>query len=101
LTQTRNHLTKGISTIKREFESLKLAVHPDKTFAGRKEKGFDFLGYSFDPEGNISVSEKTFANFLHKVREPEKQGLPGTQNRRVDDYILRRIRRAKAGLSGI
>ncbi len=30
---------------------LKLEKHPDKTFIGRIEKGFDFLGYHFSPEG--------------------------------------------------
>ncbi len=26
-------------------------LHPDKTFIGRVEKGFDFLGYHFGPDG--------------------------------------------------
>ena len=27
------------------FADLRLATHPDKTFIGRIERGFDFLGY--------------------------------------------------------
>jgi hypothetical protein len=96
LTKTRNYLIKGIRTVKQEFESLKLAEHPDKTFAGRKEKGFDFPGYHFDSEGNISVSEKTLANFLHKVNELEKKSLPDIRNQRIEEYTLRWIRWAKA-----
>jgi len=43
--------------------SPKLEKHPDKTFIGRIDKGFDFLGYHFSPEG-LSVSEKTIEKFL-------------------------------------
>lgn len=31
--------------------SLELEKHPDKTFIGRIERGFDFLGYHFSPDG--------------------------------------------------
>jgi hypothetical protein len=31
----------------------------DKTIIGRIERGFDVLGYHFDPEG-LSVAKKTF-----------------------------------------
>ncbi len=32
--------------------------HPDKTFIGPIERGFDFLGYHFGPEG-LSVAKNT------------------------------------------
>jgi hypothetical protein len=35
----------------------------DKTFIERIEKGFDFLGYYFSPEG-LSMGEKTIEKFL-------------------------------------
>ncbi len=38
--------------------SLYLLKHPDKTFIGRIEKGFDFLRYRFGPEG-LSVAKNT------------------------------------------
>ena len=34
----------------RASRGLNLEKHPDKTFIGRVEKGFDFLGYHFGPE---------------------------------------------------
>jgi RNA-directed DNA polymerase len=98
MSEKRERLKKGIRTVKQEFEALKLAGHPDKTFVGRKEKGFDFLGYHFDPDGRISVSEKTLANFLRKTREIERREPPETREKRLQDYTLRRIRWAKAGL---
>ncbi|MBE9535686.1 MAG: hypothetical protein IMF07_00760 [Proteobacteria bacterium] len=39
------------------FNELNLEKHPDKTAMGRTEKGFDFLGYHFGPEG-MSLAEK-------------------------------------------
>ena len=36
---------------------------PDKTFIDRITKGFDFLGYSFQPK-RLSIAPKTLANFL-------------------------------------
>ena len=32
------------------LNELKVEKHPDKTFIGRIAKGFDFLGYSFEPK---------------------------------------------------
>ena len=40
-----------------------LEKHPDKTFIGRVEQGFDFVGYNFRPEG-LSVAKKTIEGFV-------------------------------------
>ena len=45
--------------------SLGLEKHPDKTFIGRIERGFDFLGYHFSP-ANLAVAKKANANFIEK-----------------------------------
>ncbi len=42
--------------------ALRLEKHPDKTFIGRIEKGFDFLGYHFSRSG-LSVAKATH-NFV-------------------------------------
>jgi RNA-directed DNA polymerase len=44
---------------------LKLSKHPDKTAMGRVERGFDFLGYHFTPQG-ISLAAQTLANGASK-----------------------------------
>jgi hypothetical protein len=36
--------------------------HPDKTFIGLIAKGFDFLGYSFEPKG-LPIVPKTLESF--------------------------------------
>lgn len=43
-----------------------LEKHPDKTFIGRIERGFDFLGYHFTRAG-LSLARTTIANFLEKA----------------------------------
>jgi hypothetical protein len=45
------------------LHELRLEKHPDKTAIGRIEKGFDFLGFHFSPEG-LSVAKKTIEKFL-------------------------------------
>jgi hypothetical protein len=38
--------------------ALDLEMHPGKTFVGRIERGFDFLGYRFT-RADLSVARKT------------------------------------------
>jgi len=46
--------------------ALNLETHPDKTFIGRIERGFDFLGYHFSRE-RLTVAKQTVANFIEKA----------------------------------
>ena len=55
------------------LNELKVEKHPDKTFIGRIAKGFDFLGYSFEPKG-LSIAPKTLANFLERKTQLYEQG---------------------------
>jgi hypothetical protein len=47
LAPTRWKLRRAVKRLNQTFTELKLEKHPDKTFIGRIEKGFDFLGYQF------------------------------------------------------
>ena len=40
---------RAVGMVNRVRGSLRLEKHPDKTFIGRIEPGFDFLGYHFTP----------------------------------------------------
>ncbi len=44
LAPTRWRLRKAIKAVNEVLGSLCLLKHPDKTFVGRTERGFDFLG---------------------------------------------------------
>ena len=40
------------------LDHLKLEKHPDKTYIGRTDRGFHFLGYRFAADG-LSLAEQT------------------------------------------
>jgi RNA-directed DNA polymerase len=102
LAPTRWKLRRAVKTLNETFTALKLEKHPDKTFIGRIEKGFDFLGYHFSPQG-LSVAEITWKKFmarLHRLYEQQKtapQGavVPGDA---VKYYVTRWLRWTQAGL---
>ena len=47
LAPTRWKLRRAVRLLNQVLSSLELEKHPEKTFIGRIEKGFDFLGYHF------------------------------------------------------
>jgi len=49
LLPTKWKLKKAVRVLNQTFDELKLEKHPGKTFIGRIERGFDFLGYHFSP----------------------------------------------------
>jgi hypothetical protein len=49
-----------------------LQKHPDKTFIGRIEKGFDFLGYRLWPD-RIAVAEATVERFRARLTQLYEQ----------------------------
>ena len=51
LSPTRWKLKKAIRAGNQCLEAMQVRQHPDKTFVGRVERGFDFLGYQFDEMG--------------------------------------------------
>ena len=77
LAPTRWKLREAIRVLNQTFGELRLEKHPEKTFIGRIEKGFDFLGYHFSPEG-LSVAEKTMEKFLARAVRlyEQEQGEP-------------------------
>jgi hypothetical protein len=87
-----------VQALTQSLAEAKLEKHPDKTFIGRTEKGFDFLGYHFNPKG-LSVAVVTWEKFAarwHRLYEqershPERRGLLG-------DYVRRWQRWATAGI---
>src|SRR5262249_40938587 len=55
LAPTRWRLRAAVRQVQQTLTTLGLATHPDKTFIGRVERGFDFLGYHITPHG-LSVA---------------------------------------------
>jgi RNA-directed DNA polymerase len=69
---TRWKIRRAVKRLNETFTALKLEKHPSKTFIGRIDKGFDFLGYQFSPNG-LSVAEKTLQNFVARLRRLYEQ----------------------------
>ena len=64
------------------------------TIGGRIAKGFDFLGYSFEPKG-LSIAPKTLANFLERITPLYEQG---ADVRRIGQYVRNWLRWVSAGV---
>jgi len=88
LAPTRWKLKKAIRLLNQTFNKLKLEKHPDKTLIGKTERGFDFLGYHFNPEG-ITLAKKTITNFITKALRLYEQEPPHRRMRRLGEYISR------------
>ena len=69
------------------FNELMLEQHPDKTLIGRAERGFDFLGYYFNPDG-LSVAWKTVERLMERVARLYEQG---ADSLRIGQYVSRWI----------
>ena len=74
--------------------NLKIEKHPDKTFIGRADKGFDFLGYSIKP-GLLSVSESTIKRNAERIDRLYEQG---ASQKRIRQYVRRWFVWLKAGV---
>ena len=66
LAPTRWKLRDAVKAVNVVLGLLRMEKHPDKTFVGRIDKGFDFLGYHFGPEG-LGVAKATIQSFLDKA----------------------------------
>ena len=66
LAPSRWTLRRAVKAVNEVLESLRLEKHPDKTFIGRIEKGFDFLGYHFSRDG-LTVTKATIERFLERA----------------------------------
>jgi len=74
LATTRWKLRHAVRQVNQAFSELGLNKHPDKTFIGRIEKGFDFLGYHFSPAG-LTVAKATIQKFVERAYRLYEQDL--------------------------
>ena len=66
LAPTRWKLRRAVKVVNEVLRSLRLEKHPDKTFIGRIERGFAFLGFRFGPDG-LRVAKATIEKFLDRA----------------------------------
>jgi hypothetical protein len=98
LAPTRWTLRGAVRGLQQVFTDLKLAMHPDKTFIGRIEPGFDFLGYRYS-RGPLRLAAQTVRHFgerLLRLYEQQRTAPEGAV--RLGDYVTRWLRWTRAGL---
>jgi RNA-directed DNA polymerase len=94
LAPSRWKLRKAIKIVNQTLAELKVRQHPDKTFIGRIDRRFDFLGYRFHPD-RLTIAEKTRKNFVDKVRQLYEQGADSV---RIGEYVRRWMAWVNAGI---
>jgi hypothetical protein len=94
LSPNRWKLKKAIQIVNQTLKELKVEKHPEKIFIGRIAKGFDFLGYSFEPKG-LSIAPKTLANFPERKTQLYEQG---ADVRCIGKYVRNWLRWVRAGV---
>ena len=99
LAPTRWKLRGAVKAINQTLGTLRLKKHPGKAFIGGIEKGFDFLGYHFSPQG-LTLARQTIVNFLERAirlyeQEPGENLVPA----RLGAYVRRWEGWARAGLA--
>ena len=105
LTKTRWHNRRAVRRLNQCLQALRLEKHPAKTFIGRIEKGFDFLGYHFS-RAPLRLARRTWEKHaLHMIRLYEqlskKKATPEEVALTLGLYVKRWQCWAQAGLGSI
>ncbi|MFT6372687.1 MAG: hypothetical protein ACJAZT_001434 [Gammaproteobacteria bacterium] len=72
MTKTRWHNRKAIKQLNQILNKLKVEKHPDKTYIGKRENGFNFLGYYFKG-GQLTVAKKTVEKHVLHISQLYEQ----------------------------
>jgi RNA-directed DNA polymerase len=92
-------LRRAVRVVNQTLNGLGLEKQPEKTFIGRIEKGFDFLGYHLRP-GRLAMAQKTVERFVERAsRLYERKPGETFDSSRLGRYVQRWFRWARAGLS--
>jgi hypothetical protein len=60
-------LRRAIRIVNETLRELRVKQHPDKTFIGRIERGFTFLGYWITQKGVTGVAPSAWQGFQERV----------------------------------
>jgi hypothetical protein len=82
-------LRAAVKVMNQVLASLGLVKHPEKTFIGRIEKGFDWLGYHIS-RAVLRVATTTLQHFVTRsLRLYEQELREGGTSSRLGDYVRR------------
>ncbi|MDQ6961918.1 MAG: hypothetical protein Q9M28_05240, partial [Mariprofundaceae bacterium] len=74
------------------FNHFGFEQHPDKTFIGRTNKGFDWLGFQLNHTGIVGVSVRSLENHKLKLRQLYEQA---RKQKLSQQDLLRRVAKYK------
>jgi len=94
ITPTRWKLRKAVRLVNQVLNDLQVEQHPDKTFIGRAERGFDFLGYFMKP-GSLTVAATTAGKMQERIARLYEQGADDDS---IGEYVKRWWVWARSGL---
>ena len=80
-TKTRWHNRRVIQLLNQQFNELKIKQHPNKTFIGKIERGFDFLGYHFSRQP-LTLAAKTVSRHVerwHRLYEQQRSNIANSE----------------------
>jgi len=98
LTKTRWQLRRAVKTARQVLNSLKVDIHPDKTFVGRVSRGFTFLGYEIASAGIVDIAPQTRDKFLVRLSSLIRLYEHGASDPGIGDYLKRFYQWAYSGL---
>jgi len=100
LAPSRWSLRRAIRIVNETLRELRVKQHPDKTFIGRIERGFTFLGYWITAKGVTGVAPSAWQGFQERVVRLYEQDVPPEEEtrRRIGQYVRRWKRWVLAGV---
>ncbi|NUU39454.1 RNA-directed DNA polymerase [Pseudomonas sp. C2B4] len=87
--KTRWHLRKAVKQLNQFFNVYGFEEHLDKTFIGKVEKGFDWMGFLFTAEGCAAVAPRALANHALILRRRYERAPLSSGVCRVVEYRAR------------
>jgi hypothetical protein len=101
LAPSRWKIRKAMAAVRSMLNRLHVDIHPSKTFIGRIEKGFDFLGYHFSRAG-LRVARSTLRKANEHIVRLHEQNNQGPDWPLVVERYVRRWRGwVMGGLGGL
>ena len=96
LAPSRWKLRRAVRIVNETLAELKVGQHPDKTFIGRSDRGFSFLGYQMKSAELVGVARPTWERFIERVCQLYERG--ATEGR-IGEYVRRWWVWVKSGLN--
>ena len=86
LAPSRWKLRRAVRLVQQTLDELKVQTHPQKTFVGKTERGFSFLGYQMNSARLVGVAPPTVERFVERVNRLYEQG---ASQRCIGQYVRR------------